>query len=143
MSEIVTFRQIVEKRDKRERKQSWFCLQQQQLSQCWRLVCPHDFLGSLQRLSALKTKFINCFFAVKTASFSNAQLATWSNPSDNDFSVKLNIPESGNDIFLQLNGPTSAGWVGTGIGTQMRGALIFVIYQDGDGNVTASSRLGV
>lgn len=57
--------------------------------------------------------------------------------------MKANIPSSGNDIFLQLSGPESAGWVGTGIGTEMKGALIFVIYSDGNGNVTVSPRLGV
>lgn len=60
-----------------------------------------------------------------------------------NYGVKVNIPSSGNDIFLQLRGPTKAGWVGTGIGTQMKGALIFVIYSDGNGNVTVSPRLGL
>lgn len=59
------------------------------------------------------------------------------------YGVKVNIPSSGNDVFLQLSGPAKAGWVGTGIGTQMKGALIFVIYSDGNGNVTVSPRLGL
>lgn len=63
--------------------------------------------------------------------------------ANQNYGVKVNIPSSGNDIFLQLSGPAKAGWVGTGIGNQMKGALIFVIYSDGNGNVTVSPRLGL
>lgn len=79
------------------------------------------------------------------ASFGNAQsdpIATFSIAKQN-YGVKLNVPSSGNDIFLQLSGLAKAGWVGMGIGNQMKGALIFVVYSDGNGNVTVSPRLGL
>lgn len=49
---------------------------------------------------------------------------------------------SGN-VYLQLNAPDSYAWVGLGIGQRMSGAQIFLIYQDGNGNVTLSTRDGV
>jgi len=58
------------------------------------------------------------------------------------FAANWNIPASGEDVYVQIQGPTSAGWAGTGIGSGMKGALIFIIYQDGSGNVTVSPRLG-
>ncbi|KAH0602266.1 uncharacterized protein H6S33_009876 [Morchella sextelata] len=77
------------------------------------------------------------------ATVSNAQISTFINRSAAGYSASFNIPASGNDTFIQLNGPASAGWVGTGIGTGMKGALMFVIYSDGNGGVTASARLGL
>jgi hypothetical protein len=48
---------------------------------------------------------------------------------------------SGN-IYFQIKAPTSFEWVALGTGTGMTGANIFVMYQDGKGNVTLSPRLG-
>ncbi|KAK0660493.1 hypothetical protein QBC41DRAFT_236535 [Cercophora samala] len=48
---------------------------------------------------------------------------------------------SGN-IYFQLKAPTSYQWVALGTGSQMAGSNIFVMYQDGNGNVTISPRLG-
>ncbi len=45
-------------------------------------------------------------------------------------------------IYFQLSAPTSYQWVGLGIGEQMAGATIFVMYADGQGNVTISARDG-
>jgi hypothetical protein len=83
------------------------------------------------------------FFQINIATVSNAQISTFINRSAAGYSASFNIPASGNDTFIQLNGPASAGWVGTGIGTGMKGALMFVIYSDGNGGVTASARLGL
>ncbi|KAH6610459.1 cellobiose dehydrogenase [Trichoderma cornu-damae] len=46
------------------------------------------------------------------------------------------------DIFFQLKAPTSWQWVGLGIGSRMSGSQIFLMYQDGKGNVTLSTRPG-
>ncbi|PTB67277.1 iron reductase domain protein [Trichoderma citrinoviride] len=46
------------------------------------------------------------------------------------------------DIFFQLKAPTSWQWIGLGIGTQMVGSQMFIMYQDGKGNVTLSTRPG-
>jgi hypothetical protein len=48
---------------------------------------------------------------------------------------------SGN-IYLQIKAAISYQWVAIGIGSGMSGAHIFMIYQDGQGNVTISPRLG-
>lgn len=49
---------------------------------------------------------------------------------------------SAGGIYFQLSAPTSYQWVGLGIGSQMSGASIFVMYADGKGNVTISARDG-
>lgn len=52
--------------------------------------------------------------------------------------------ESGSgDYFIHMEGPASNSWIGLGIGEQMTGALIFVMWADGNGNVTVSPRLGL
>ncbi|TVY19964.1 Cytochrome b561 and DOMON domain-containing protein, partial [Lachnellula arida] len=45
-------------------------------------------------------------------------------------------------IYFSLSAPTSYQWIGLGIGKQMAGATIFVMYADGNGNVTISGRDG-
>ncbi|KAI1415580.1 CBD9-like protein [Hypoxylon sp. FL1857] len=49
--------------------------------------------------------------------------------------------DSGN-IYLQLRAPTSYSWVAFGTGSAMADSNIFVMYQDGAGNVTISARAG-
>lgn len=49
--------------------------------------------------------------------------------------------ESGN-IYFQISAPTSYQWVALGTGTAMAGSNMFIMYQDGQGNVTLSPRLG-
>ncbi|EHK24743.1 uncharacterized protein TRIVIDRAFT_30789, partial [Trichoderma virens Gv29-8] len=46
------------------------------------------------------------------------------------------------DIFFQLKAPTSWQWIGLGIGSQMDHSQMFIMYQDGNGNVTLSTRPG-
>lgn len=78
---------------------------------------------------------------------SSAQTAYTSGAS-RDILFQWAIPEaaassgSGN-IYFQLRAPDTYTWVGLGIGSGMRGADIFVMYQDGSGNVTLSTRDGV
>ncbi|TAQ83604.1 hypothetical protein B7494_g8072 [Chlorociboria aeruginascens] len=70
-----------------------------------------------------------------------ASLATY-NPITNGPSYAVGIPDAGSDIYFQLSAPSSYQWVGLGIGEQMAGATIFVMYADGTGNVTISGREG-
>lgn len=47
------------------------------------------------------------------------------------------------NLYLQLTAPTSYSWVALGVGSQeMAGANMFIMYADGAGNVTVSSRQG-
>ncbi|KAK3309958.1 uncharacterized protein B0T15DRAFT_19471 [Chaetomium strumarium] len=48
---------------------------------------------------------------------------------------------SGN-IYFQIKAPTSLQWVALGTGSSMTGSNIFVMYQDGKGNLTLSPRRG-
>ncbi|KAJ4016759.1 hypothetical protein NW752_003890 [Fusarium irregulare] len=45
-------------------------------------------------------------------------------------------------IYFQLKAPTSMQWAGLGIGDSMSGSQMFLMYQDGKGNVTLSPRPG-
>lgn len=45
-------------------------------------------------------------------------------------------------IYLSLEAPSTYQWAGLGIGEQMAGATIFMMYPNGEGNVTISARNG-
>ncbi len=64
-----------------------------------------------------------------------------------DVCYSLNIPEvtakfGSGDVYMQISGPTSYSWIGLGQGDSMGGANMFLIYTNGEGNVTVSPRLG-
>uniref|UniRef100_A0A8H7NQA9 DOMON domain-containing protein n=1 Tax=Bionectria ochroleuca TaxID=29856 RepID=A0A8H7NQA9_BIOOC len=64
-------------------------------------------------------------------------------PDDSDICFKWAVPEVGNEnIYFQIDAPTSYQWIGLGIGKQMAGAAMFLVYEDGQGNVTVSNRNG-
>ncbi|KAK8044288.1 hypothetical protein PG993_004312 [Apiospora rasikravindrae] len=64
-----------------------------------------------------------------------------------DVCFAVGVPEasassdSGN-IYFQISGPTSYSWIALGTGTRMADSNMFVMYQDGSGNVTVSPRQG-
>jgi len=82
-----------------------------------------------------------------TASTSYAQITQYRTQSNVQYS--FNVPaasaSSGSgDIYFQIQAPASTQWVGLGQGNQMKGANIFIVYSDSDGqNVTISPRLGL
>ncbi|KAK8131255.1 iron reductase domain protein [Apiospora sp. TS-2023a] len=49
--------------------------------------------------------------------------------------------DSGN-IYFQISAPTTYSWIGLGTGSRMSGSNMFIMYQDGNGNVTISPRQG-
>ncbi|EGZ77441.1 CBD9-like protein [Neurospora tetrasperma FGSC 2509] len=60
---------------------------------------------------------------------------------------RFGIPQSSADsgsgnIYFQIQAPSTYSWVALGTGDQMKGSNMFVMYQDGSGNLTLSSRLG-
>jgi hypothetical protein len=60
----------------------------------------------------------------------------------------INVPDSstsssGNDVYLQITGPTSYSWLGIGTGSMMSGSNMFIIYASGNrNNITLSGRKG-
>lgn len=62
-----------------------------------------------------------------------------------DVCFRWGIPEasassnSGN-IYFRIEAPSTYQWIGLGIGTAMRNSEMFLVYQDGSGNVTLSTR---
>ncbi|KAH6959754.1 hypothetical protein BKA56DRAFT_601114 [Ilyonectria sp. MPI-CAGE-AT-0026] len=74
-------------------------------------------------------------------------LATTSSycPNNQDACFRWGVPvtaaSSGSgDVYFQVKAPTSYQWVGLGIGSGMSGSDMFLVYQDGNGNVTLSTR---
>ncbi|KAI0152030.1 putative iron reductase domain protein [Hypoxylon sp. NC0597] len=64
-----------------------------------------------------------------------------------DVCYQVAVPTSsasanGGNIYLQLRAPTSYSWVAFGTGSAMADSNIFVMYQDGAGNLTISGRTG-
>jgi hypothetical protein len=45
-------------------------------------------------------------------------------------------------LFIRIQAPVEYQWVGLGTGDKMSGSTMFVIYQDGTGKVTLSTRMG-
>ncbi|KAG5801511.1 hypothetical protein H9Q71_013905 [Fusarium xylarioides] len=66
---------------------------------------------------------------------SNKICYTWAVPSSTASS------SSGN-LFIRIQAPDEYQWVGLGTGDKMSGSTMFVIYQDGTGKVTLSTRMG-
>ena len=54
----------------------------------------------------------------------------------------LNADKSTGDLYFHLESPAGNAWVGVGIGSQMKGALMFIAYPGNDGKtVTISPRI--
>ncbi|KAK5628249.1 hypothetical protein RRF57_003964 [Xylaria bambusicola] len=73
--------------------------------------------------------------------------ATVSRCPTNNVCYQVGVPEASassakGNIYMQLRAPTTYSWVAFGTGQQMRGANIFVMYANGNGNVTVSPRYG-
>ncbi|KAI0526034.1 iron reductase domain protein [Xylaria bambusicola] len=73
--------------------------------------------------------------------------ATVSRCPTSNVCYQVGVPEASassaqGNIYMQLRAPTTYSWVALGTGQQMRGANIFVMYANGDGNVTVSPRYG-
>ncbi|PVH77590.1 iron reductase domain protein [Cadophora sp. DSE1049] len=79
------------------------------------------------------------FASLSTAQFTFSPGPTYSIgiPSDSSISSSSTGP-----LYFHLEAPTSYQWVALGIGSQMAGASIFVMYADGNGNITLSGRRG-
>ncbi|CAG7560578.1 unnamed protein product [Fusarium equiseti] len=60
---------------------------------------------------------------------------SWAVPSAIDSSTS-------SSLYLRLQAPTEYQWIAIGTGSRMSGSTMFVIYQDGMGNVTLSTRKG-
>ena len=74
-------------------------------------------------------------------------MTTYCPSGASDVCFGVGIPEttaskgSGN-IYFSITAPTSYQWVALGTGSMMANSNMFVIYQDGKGNITLSPRLG-
>ncbi|KAI1037779.1 hypothetical protein LB503_009416 [Fusarium chuoi] len=52
------------------------------------------------------------------------------------------VPSSTSSLYIRLEAPTTYQWVAIGTGSRMSGSTMLVIYQDGSGNITLSTRKG-
>ncbi|QSZ29022.1 hypothetical protein DSL72_003532 [Monilinia vaccinii-corymbosi] len=72
-------------------------------------------------------------------------LATFSPPGGPTYSLGIpptTVAAGTGNIYFQLSASDTYQWVALGIGRTMAGAYIFIIYSDGNGNVTLSARDG-
>ncbi|KAH7252799.1 hypothetical protein BKA59DRAFT_544400 [Fusarium tricinctum] len=60
---------------------------------------------------------------------------SWAVPSSTTSSASSNI-------YLRLEAPNDYQWIALGTGSRMSGSTMFIVYQDGSGNVTLSTRKG-
>lgn len=77
----------------------------------------------------------------------SATPATYCTGDSNDVCYGWGVPEStaasgSGNIFFRLEAPADYQWVALGTGSGMSGSTMFVLYQDGSGNVTLSTRKG-
>lgn len=81
------------------------------------------------------------------ASTANAEVLSTCASGASDVCYALGVPDTtasattGN-LYLQITAPTSYSWVALGTGSGMSGSNMFIMYSDGNGNVTVSSRQG-
>jgi hypothetical protein len=61
---------------------------------------------------------------------------------DTQFVFALTADKSSGDLYFHMESPIGQAWMGVGIGDQMKGALIFVVYPSSNGeSVTISPRI--
>lgn len=109
-----------------------------QCRRCCRCIYRYNFLPSYSSSYSQGTKT----YCLATAS---SQAVSY---CPNDICYAVSVPQttvsSGNgDVYMQISAPDTYSWVGFGYGSMMAGATIFVMYADGNGNVTVSPRSGV
>ncbi|KAI1620419.1 hypothetical protein EDD37DRAFT_674626 [Exophiala viscosa] len=98
------------------------------------------------RLRALFTVFMTAFSLAAQAAVPASTYVGMGSSSDakDNVTVSVNVPSDSTDsLFYHFSAPSAQTWAAFGIGSQMKGALIFVMYASEDGsNVTVSPRLG-
>lgn len=90
---------------------------------------------------------LTCPFRIASvSSTTEAALASFC-PDKGDACFQWGAPQaalsagSGN-LYFQLRAPTSYQWIALGTGSSMKGSSMFVVYQNGDNNITLSTRKG-
>lgn len=72
----------------------------------------------------------------------HASPASYCDASSSKVCYTWAVPSSTSSLYIRLEAPTTYQWVALGTGSRMSGSTMLVIYQDGSGNVTLSTRKG-
>ncbi|PCD25429.1 hypothetical protein AU210_014536 [Fusarium oxysporum f. sp. radicis-cucumerinum] len=72
----------------------------------------------------------------------HASPASYCDASSSKVCYSWALPSSTSSLYIRLEAPTTYQWVALGTGSGMSGSTMLVIYQDGSGNVTLSTRKG-
>ncbi|KAH7150796.1 hypothetical protein DER46DRAFT_562262 [Fusarium sp. MPI-SDFR-AT-0072] len=72
----------------------------------------------------------------------HASPASYCDASSSKVCYSWAVPSSTSSLYIRLEAPTTYQWVALGTGSSMSGSTMLVIYQDGSGNVTLSTRKG-
>ncbi|CAH0020602.1 unnamed protein product [Clonostachys rhizophaga] len=67
---------------------------------------------------------------------------SYSTGNNQDIKFRWEVSTESNNVYFKLDAPVAYSWVALGIGNSMQTAEIFLMYQDGEGNVTLSTRKG-
>ncbi|EXA35203.1 hypothetical protein FOVG_13964 [Fusarium oxysporum f. sp. pisi HDV247] len=76
------------------------------------------------------------------ATIVHASPASYCDASSGKVCYSWALPSSTSSLYIRLEAPTTYQWVALGTGSGMSGSTMLVIYQDGSGNVTLSTRKG-
>ncbi|KAF5667414.1 cellobiose dehydrogenase [Fusarium denticulatum] len=71
-----------------------------------------------------------------------ASAASYCDASSSKVCYSWAVPSSSSSLYVRLEAPTFYQWVALGTGSRMSGSTMLVIYQDGSGKVTLSTRKG-
>ncbi|KAK3336547.1 putative carbohydrate binding protein [Cercophora scortea] len=93
----------------------------------------------------MKTSTGSLLAALSWASVAYGKTVQYCPSNANSVCYQIGVPSSSassgsGNIYFQISAPTTYQWVALGTGSGMVGANIFLMYQDGSGNVTLSPR---
>ncbi|KAF5575514.1 uncharacterized protein FSUBG_13904 [Fusarium subglutinans] len=85
---------------------------------------------------------VSVFVVALFATIIRASPASYCDASSSKVCYSWAVPSSSSSLYVRLEAPTTYQWVALGTGSRMSGSTMLVIYQDGSGNVTLSTRKG-
>ncbi|KAF4455498.1 hypothetical protein F53441_2288 [Fusarium austroafricanum] len=90
---------------------------------------------------------LSTLLTVLSAASSTLAITSSFCPDNGKVCFRWGIPEAAassgsGSLYIQIKAPVTAQWAGLGTGAGMAGSDMFLIYQDGNGNVTLSPRKG-
>lgn len=114
-----------------------------------KIGCIHATLGLARRESKKKENSPRCHGNLTRSivfATASANPVTYCDGDSNDICYAWGVPPSAassgsGSIYLRIVASTKYQWVGLGTGSRMDGSQMLIVYQDGTGNITLSTRM--